>query len=261
MSPMDFGQVAKSYARAREDIPVSLMDSLLIRNIFFDGKKTADIGCGTGSLTRKIAMRKSDVVGVEPSKELRHQADLLNKLKNYNIPYMQGTAEATGLPDRQYDIVTVMRAWHWFESSKAIQEIKRILKAKGILIIIDSGFLSGSAEVEKTFEVLLKYVEEGLKPAGSKAQSKQKINGFPVEWFDEWQKSGFELRDCYKLNYQVTFTKNEWVERIESISWLAGLEKEVREKALHDLAISLTDVEPFSVPHDCNVCILRLLDE
>lgn len=258
MEQIDFGQVAKSYAKAREDIPVSLMDSLYIRGVFFDGKKVADIGCGTGALTRKIAMRKADVTGVDPSKELLQHAVALNKSKNYNIPYLQSTSENTGLNDSQFDMVTVMRAWHWFDREKAMAEIKRILKAKGTLIVIDSGFLAGPAMVEKTFEVLSRYVSGGLKPAGTKAESIQRINGFPAEWFDEWQTNGFELRDFYKLNYNVTYTKETWIERVESISWLAGLEKDVRNKALQDLLESLPNHETFVIPHECNVCILRL---
>ncbi len=43
MEKIDFGQVAKSYARAREDIPASLMDRLFIRGISFDGKSYADL--------------------------------------------------------------------------------------------------------------------------------------------------------------------------------------------------------------------------
>jgi ubiquinone/menaquinone biosynthesis C-methylase UbiE len=258
MEQIDFGQVAKSYATAREDIPVSLMDSLYVRGIFLDGKKVADIGCGTGALTRKIAMRKADVTGVDPSKELLQHAVALNRLKNYNIPYLQGTAENTGLDDSQFDMITVMRAWHWFDRVKAIAEMKRILKAKGTLIVIDSGFLAGTPVVEKTFEVLSRYVNGGLKPAGTKAHSQQRINGFPIEWFDEWQKNGFELRDFYKLNYSVPFTKETWKERMESISWLAGLEEGVREKALQDLTYTLSDQDCFVIPHECNVCILRL---
>ncbi|MFS0779817.1 class I SAM-dependent methyltransferase [Neobacillus sp. 3P2-tot-E-2] len=258
MEHIDFGQVAKSYAKAREDIPVSLMDSLYVRGIFLDGKKVADIGCGTGSLTRKIAMRKADVTGIDPSKELLQHAVELNKSKNYTIPYLHGTSENTGLDDSQFDIVTVMRAWHWFDREKAIAEMKRVLKAKGTLIVIDSGFLAGSSVVEKTFEVLTKYVSDGLKPAGAKAESSQRINGFPAEWFHEWQSNGFELRDFYKLNYNITFTKDTWVERVESISWLAGLVKDVRNKALKDLTESLSDQETFVIPHECNVCILRL---
>jgi len=150
MRQVNFGQVANSYAKSREDIPNTLMDSMFIRNINFDGKKVADLASGSGALTRKIAMRKGNVVGVEPSVELREMAVGLNKAKNFTIPYIDGTAEATGLDDSQYDIVTVMSAWHWFDRMKAIQEIKRLLKKNGALIVIDSGFLSGSEAVEKT---------------------------------------------------------------------------------------------------------------
>jgi ubiquinone/menaquinone biosynthesis C-methylase UbiE len=260
MEQIDFGQVAKSYAKAREDIPVSLMDSLYVRGIFFDGKKVADIGCGTGALTRKIAMRKADVTGVDPSIELLQHAVALNKSKNYNIPYLQGTAENTGLDDFQFDMVTVMRAWHWFDRDEAMTEIKRILKAKGILIVIDSGFLAGTSVVEKTLAVLSKYVSGGLKPAGTKAESNLRINGFPAEWFNEWQTNGFKLSDFYSLNYNVTFTKETWVERVESISWLAGLENDDRKRALLDLATTLSEQDSYVIPHECNVCILRLIE-
>lgn len=256
MEHIDFGQVAKSYAKAREDIPVSLWDSLYVRGIFLDGRKVVDLGCGTGALTRKLALRKANVIGVDPSKELLHHANALNMTKNYNIPYVQGTSEDTGLQDSQFDIVTVMRAWHWFDREKAIQEIKRILKAKGTLVVIDSGFLIGSPVVTKTFEVLSKYVK--LKPAGSKADSKQRINGFPVEWFDEWQKNDLELKEFFRLTYTVSYTKQTWVERIESVSWLAGLEEKVRKSALQELTDSISDQEPFVIPHECNVCILRV---
>ncbi|MFP7299625.1 class I SAM-dependent methyltransferase [Neobacillus niacini] len=258
MEHINFGQVAKSYAKTREDIPVSLMDSLYIRGVFFDGKKVADIGCGTGALTRKMSMRKAEVIGIDPSKELLQYAIELNRSKNYSIPYIEACSESTGLQESEFDIVTVMRAWHWFDREKAILEIKRILKEKGTLIVIDSGFLTGSEEVEKTFEVLSKYVSGGLKPAGAKAESKQRINGFPIEWFDEWHKNGFELSDFYRLNYSVTFSKEKWIERMESVSWLAGLEEKVREHALQDLKVSLSDHEPYNIPHQCNVCILRL---
>ena len=260
MKQVDFGQVANSYARSREDIPVTLMDSLKLRNIFFEGKKVADIGAGTGALTRKMAMRKADVVGIEPSQELLAQAKGLNQTKNFAIPYRQGTAETTGLDDSLVDIVTVMRAWHWFDRPKAIPEMKRILKAKGTFIVIDSGFLPDMAVVEKTFEVLARYVDDGLKPAGAKADSKQRINGFPVEWFEEWRQGGFELRDFYKLNYSVSFSKCEWIERVESISWLAGLDEAVRKRALEELFTSLPEKEPYDIPHNCNVCILRLIE-
>jgi ubiquinone/menaquinone biosynthesis C-methylase UbiE len=261
MKQTDFGQVANSYARLREDIPVTLMDSLQLRNIFFTGKKVADIGAGTGALTRKIAMRKADVVGIEPSKELAAQALALNVAKNFQIPYLDGTAEATGLEGSEFDIVTVMRAWRWFDRPKAIAELKRILKRNGTLIVIDSYFLTGTTVVTKTLEVLSGHVEGGLTSAGLKADSGPCINGFPVEWFKEWQESGFELRDFYKLNYTVNFSKQEWIDRIESVSWMAGMDEAARKVALHEMSSSISEQESLKIPHECNVCILRLTEK
>ncbi|WP_342429310.1 class I SAM-dependent methyltransferase [Neobacillus sp. FSL H8-0543] len=254
MREIEIGQVATSYARTRDDIPASLMDSLYTRGIFFDGKSIADIGCGTGALTRKMAMRKAKVVGVEPSKDLLENANALNRLKNYTIPYQQGTAEDTGLEGSNYDIVTVMRAWHQFDRPKAIKEIKRILKTKGMLIVIDSMFLSGSATVDKTSQVLTNLVNGGLMPNELKTDS-QRINGFPVVWFDEWQKQGFEMIDFYKLNYSVNFTKDEWLDGVESIR----LEVEGQNKLRKELAALLPNEESYQIPYACNVCILKLI--
>ncbi|HEY2421457.1 MAG TPA: class I SAM-dependent methyltransferase [Neobacillus sp.] len=255
MKHVDFDQVANCYARSSEDIPITLMDSLFIRNIIFDGKKVADIGSGTGALTRKMAMRKADVVGVEPAKESREKADAFNRIKNFTIPYKQGTAEATELEESKYDMITVMRAWHLFARDKTILEMKRILKENGILIVIDSGFLAGAPAVEKTFAVISKYVEHGLKSA----ESQLSINGFPVKWFEEWQINGFEIRDFYKLNNIVSFTKAEWLERVESFLLLASVEDTILQKVIQELSEGIHEQERYEIPLECNVCILKLL--
>lgn len=263
MKKIDFGKVAKSYAQSRNDIPITLMDSLLIRNITFQGKKVVDVACGTGVLTRKIAMRRAKVEGIDSSEKLLQYAKAMNAKKNFSIPYHLGTAEDTGLLDSEYEIVTVMRAWHWFDRVKALLEIKRILKANGWFIVIDTGFMIGSPVVEKTMDVLKKYVEGGLQPAGAKADARQRINGFPIEWFEEWSSNGFEVKDFFKLNYKVSFTKKKWIERIESVSWLVNMSEDRRKKALQDLSQSLEDLwskdEIHSIPHECNVCILRCM--
>jgi hypothetical protein len=46
MKRTDYDQVANSYARSRENIPVTLMDSLQLRNIFLQGKKLPILGQG-----------------------------------------------------------------------------------------------------------------------------------------------------------------------------------------------------------------------
>ncbi|PLR99228.1 class I SAM-dependent methyltransferase [Bacillus sp. T33-2] len=262
MIQSDFGKVAEHYARSRNDIPNIFFESLLLRNIMLEGKKTVDIGCGTGVLTRKLKLRHADVVGVDPSVEMLEKAMEASEKERLQIPYFSGTAEATGLESGTFDIVTAMRAWHWFNREPAIREVKRILRPGGTFIVADSAFIPSHSVTDVTFEVLEKYTENGLEPAGSKAESRQRINGFPVEWFEEWHNHGFQFRDFYRLDYEVTFTNQSWVERIASVSWLADMDKETRLAALQELKNRLNEQYAedavHTIDHYCSVCILRL---
>lgn len=255
----NFGEVAKSYAKSRNDLPDNLISSLNVRGIELEGKKAADIGCGTGVLTRKLAQSGAIITGVEPSEKLLELA----KKENSEIIFKKGSAEESGLESGVYDIVTVMRAWHWFDRENTIKEVKRLLKPEGILIVIDSGFLMGHPVVEKTFGVMREFIKE-IKPAGSKAESRQRINGMPVEWFEEWRQSGLETSDFYRLKYEVEFSNSEWVERVASLSYLADLPERKREQVLEALMEALGnkwgETDLHIIPHDCNICVLQKKD-
>jgi ubiquinone/menaquinone biosynthesis C-methylase UbiE len=261
MSGANFGVVAESYARSRNDIPHQLFDSLELRNISFEGKKVADIGCGTSALTRKIRIRNGKVIGVDPSIELITKAKNLSEQDFLPIDYRLGTAENTGLETNSFDIVTVMRAWHWFKRDEVNREINRILKSRGTLLVMDSGFTVESSMVVQTISIMNQYVDGGIKPAGSKAESKQRINGFPVEWFEEWRKHEFDIRDFYKFDYSVSFTNEEWVDRVGSLSWMTGMEAEKQQIAKFELLQTLKEQYGsdtiHNIPHHFTVCILN----
>jgi ubiquinone/menaquinone biosynthesis C-methylase UbiE len=260
MNDVNFGVVAESYARSRNDIPHQLFDNLTVRNINFEGKQVADIGCGTGALTRKLKLRKANVVGVDPSSRLIEKAEIFSGKEYLPIEYHLGTAEHTGLEDQIYHIVTVLRAWHWFNREEAIKEMKRILKPKGTLLVMDSGFTGESEVVVQTFSVMNKYISGGIKPAGSKAVSKQRINGFPVEWFEEWKQHQLDLHDFFKIDYAVEFTNELWVDRIASLSWMMDMSEGIRKASLAELLQHLhtkfgVDAK-HSIPHFFTVCVL-----
>lgn len=264
MEHVDFGQIVKSYGRSRNDIPNGLFDSLLLRNIIFEGKNVVDLGSGTGAFTKKLRFRRANVIGVEPSKILLAEAEKININELLQIQYIHGMAEQTGLESGHFDIVTAMHAWHWFNRVEVLREIKRILKRNGTLVVIDSGFISTHPITELTSSVIRKYVEGNIKPAGTKVNSKQAINGFPVEWFEEWNKFGFKLKDFYQLNYRVYFSIEEWLERVASISWLVGLKELKRNMALKELAEVLEEKigsnATVTIPHFCTVAILNLTE-
>ena len=128
-------------------------------------RKVVDIGCGTGLSTRVWAKYADEVVGIEPNDDMRNQAK--SRSGNPNISYQKGLSVYTGLPDSCADIVTVVEAFHWMESTATINEIARILRPGGVFAAIDYDWpptISSEAEtLDRVFEnnakQLLKEIE------------------------------------------------------------------------------------------------------
>jgi len=114
-----------------------------------------DTGCGTGSFLRRLldvvlyrfASSGEDTLqlqltGIEPSKEMLVQA--LKKFDNEEdststtITLNQSPAEQLPLDDESQDIVVSTNAFHFFrDKEKSLQEMKRVLKQNGTIIITD----------------------------------------------------------------------------------------------------------------------------
>ena len=259
---VNFGNVAKSYAKFREDLPNELLASLTRRGINLENKRIADLGSGTGVLTRALQNAGAKVVGVEPSIGLIEEAKEIDKANDHSIQYVNEFSESTSLEANTYDIVTVLRAWHWFDTGKTLLEIKKILKGNGLLLVMDSGFTKQNKIVEETIDILRGYLPNGLaRPAGSKANAKQLINSFPVAWFKEWDEHRFDLQETYKFYYDVAFTNEEWCGRLSSLSWLTEFSKNEREQILNKVYAYLNKAYQgvtHSIQHGCYIAVLNL---
>lgn len=258
-----FGNVAKYYAKYRNDLPVQLFETLIKREIDFKGKKVVDLGSGTGVLSRALQDRGAFVVGVEPSAELIKEAKRIDECEKREVEYVNAFSEMTTLKEKSFDFVTVLRAWHWFDREQALYEIRRILKDKGILIVMDSGFTSKKELVSKTLKMIKDHLPNGLLPSpGSKANATQFINGCPVEWFKEWQDHQFDMTDTYKFSYTVPFSIEEWCGRVGTLSWLSNFTDEKRTEILNEIYSHLKDEwgkAELDIEHVCSVTILHLL--
>jgi SAM-dependent methyltransferase len=95
----------------------------------------ADVGSGTGLLTRLFLAQGYRVFGVEPNREMRAAGERL--LAAYpNFISADGTAEATTLPAACADLVTAAQAFHWFDRAAARVEFGRILRPGGWAALI-----------------------------------------------------------------------------------------------------------------------------
>jgi SAM-dependent methyltransferase len=123
------------YIRYRPGYPPEIIDLLKERIGFDSSKIVADIGSGTGILTRLFLENGNRVYGVEPNKEMREAGEEF--LKAYPaFRSVDASAEETGLPDQSVDLVTAGQAFHWFDPAKARVEFKRILKPGGYVFFI-----------------------------------------------------------------------------------------------------------------------------
>jgi SAM-dependent methyltransferase len=99
----------------------------------------ADLGSGTGLSTALWADRAAQVVGVEPSADMRAQAEqrVAGVADPANVRYQAGYGYATGLPDGCADIVTCSQSLHWMEPEPTFAEIARILRPGGVFAAYD----------------------------------------------------------------------------------------------------------------------------
>jgi len=131
MSPVDprerFAGMASTYARYRPSYPAALVDWVLAEARVRPGDRVADVGCGTGILTRLLADRGLDVVGVDPNEDMLAEA----RAGGGPAEYRRGEAASTGLDDSSVALVTAAQAFHWFDADRALAEFHRILKPGG----------------------------------------------------------------------------------------------------------------------------------
>lgn len=258
---VDFGRVAEDYANYRDDVPETVIEQLIERGVPVAGAKIADIGAGTGSFSRLLAKRGAQVFAVEPSPELIAQARRLDALHGAHISYVQATAERTTLPEREFDAVTAVRAWHWFDRPPAIREARSILKNGAYLAVIDSVLLPDKSQaVADTFKVIKKHAPGGqLTPPGAMAENRERRGGFPVHWFAEWEAHGLTLADNWQFEYELDFTPESWRGKVRSLSWMTQFDLPTRNEIDREVAELFRDIGglKMKIPHSCRVALLK----
>ena len=128
VDPRDrFAGAASGYARHRPSYPEALVDDVLDHAGVGRGERVADVGCGTGILTRMLAARGLDVMGVDPNEDMLAEA----RAAGGPARYRRGEAEATSLESASVALVTVAQAFHWFDAERALAEFHRILEPAG----------------------------------------------------------------------------------------------------------------------------------
>ena len=125
-----FGSVAAAYAEHRPGYPVAAVRWCVApvgRDI--GSLRVLDLGAGTGKLTALLAELGAEVTAVEPDTAMREE--LARQLSSARA--LAGSAEQIPLPDASVDAVLCGQSMHWFDLSRALPEISRVLVPGGTL--------------------------------------------------------------------------------------------------------------------------------
>jgi SAM-dependent methyltransferase len=129
----DFDRIARLSAQCEE---VDRYDNWILRQIPCECSSALDIGCGTGSLTRRLAARASQVMGIDLSPEMVRLARERHGAQK-NIEFHSGDFLSFDFRDRRFDCIVAVAVFHHVPWTLAVERAKTLLLEGGILVIMD----------------------------------------------------------------------------------------------------------------------------
>jgi ubiquinone/menaquinone biosynthesis C-methylase UbiE len=102
------------------------------------GKTIADVGCGTGILTRQLSPFVQKIYAIEPNQ------DMVRIFREHSAPFgnisiIETSAEQTTLDAQSLDLITAATSFHWFDLPAFHRECLRVLRSKGkIALLVNS---------------------------------------------------------------------------------------------------------------------------
>jgi SAM-dependent methyltransferase len=126
-----FDAWAREYDRYRPTYPQALFDYVAERLELPAQAFVADVGSGTGKAARQMARRGWRVTAIEPGEGMLDVLRSRAAEEGLAIDARLGSAEAAGLPDASVDLVTVGQAFHWFDRTRAVPEMARVVRPAG----------------------------------------------------------------------------------------------------------------------------------
>jgi ubiquinone/menaquinone biosynthesis C-methylase UbiE len=149
-----FSDRVENYVRYRPTYPQAVVETLAVECRLKPASIIADIGSGTGILTKLFLDNGNRVQGVEPNREMREAGERL-LVDCAGFASIATTAESTTLPDHSVDFVTAGQAFHWFNREKARAEFTRILKPGGWVVLVWNDRRINSTPFLEAYEKLL----------------------------------------------------------------------------------------------------------
>ena len=118
---------AASYDIGRPGYPEEFFDYLYGEFGLTNRSVIADIGAGTGKITKRFLERGTKVFAIEPDKNM--MSFLKTNLAGYtNCTFIESSAESTGIASNSLDLIFCGNSYIWFNRNDVVPEFQRVVR-------------------------------------------------------------------------------------------------------------------------------------
>jgi SAM-dependent methyltransferase len=169
----------------------------------------------------------------------------MDREANVEIDYVEAPAEATGLPDGAFDVVSAGQCWHWFDRPAAANEARRVLRPGGTIVICHFDWLPLPGNVVEATEALILEHNPSWRGAGG--------FGMYPPWTRDVYEAGFREIQTFSFDIDVPYSHEAWCGRIRASAGVAASlpPEEVARFDEHHATMLKEQfpADPLSVPH------------
>jgi len=203
----DWGNTSEDYGKYRDIYPHSYYSALEKIGFPRNGQSILDIGTGTGVISRTIYNPTLSIIGIDISDNQIKKAKELSSIENKKIDYYTKPAEDTSLKSKSFDSIIAAQCYIYFDISRLMNEIDRLLRPGGKFYITWFCWLPLESKVaESSEELILKYNPD-WKGAGL-------TRDFEINF--DTEPYNFTLQDQIRYDERIPFTKESWAGRIRA---------------------------------------------
>ena len=190
-----FSRDSRGYAEFRPTYPVELFSWLA--SVSPSGALAWDAGTGNGQAAVALAEHFDRVIATDPS------ANQLEAATPHPRVEYRVAAELGGLDDDSADLVTVAQALHWFDRPRFWNEVRRVLRPRGVIAIWCYELQHVTTEVDA---VIHRFYHETVGPYWTPDRKLVEEGYRSIDFpFDEFTPPAFSMAAEWTLEHQAGY--------------------------------------------------------
>jgi SAM-dependent methyltransferase len=172
-----FSGRVQAYLAYRPRFPRGIVPFLREHGALPEDAVVADVGAGTGMLAEIFLEAGHRVLAVEPNGEMLEACRVL-ATHEPALEVVEGSAEATALPDASVELIAVGRAMHWFDWPSAHREFARILRPAGWVLNASNGHSDSGGPIPNRLSEILRKSRTDSAEADTTRDFEKRLRGF-----------------------------------------------------------------------------------